>query len=91
MSYLLARIQKKDLHLYGAQGASGFTKSPYFNAGDESNLGGYYATGAQRVDLLDSLRQESGDEEPPDREDAEGAYRWKAPTLLLGQLHASLK
>jgi hypothetical protein len=45
---------------------------------------------AQRVDLLDYVRQEAGDEKTAYPAGTHGAYGRKAPAMLLARLPASL-
>jgi hypothetical protein len=53
-------------------------------------MAGYYSPCAQRVDLLDHLRQEAGDQEAARRKGVLGAERRNAAALLLAWLPASL-
>jgi hypothetical protein len=54
-------------------------------------MGRYHAARAQRVDLLDYVRQKSGDEKYQDRQGTLEAKRRHAKAMLLGWLSTSLK
>ena len=41
--------------------------------------------------MLDSVCQETGNEDSQDRKDTHGTYRRKTPTLLLGGVYSSLQ
>lgn len=54
-------------------------------------MGRHYTLGAERVDLLDHLRQKTGDPETACGKSVLGAQRGDAPPLLLGWLPAPVK
>ena len=82
---------QKNCKWHDAWNANRFTKDSYFEQSGTGSVGGYYATRAQRVDLLGYVREACTDKEDPYREGALKAYEWNAPTLLLGRLPSSLK
>ncbi len=53
-------------------------------------MGRYHAARAQRVDLLDYIRQKSGDEKYQDRQGTLEAKRRNAKALLLGWVSTSV-
>lgn len=53
-------------------------------------MGGHYAARAQRVDLLDDLRQETGNPKAACRPRCLGTERGNAPPLLLARLPSPL-
>lgn len=54
-------------------------------------MGEHYAARAQRVDLLDDLRQEAGNQKAARRARRLGTERRNAPPLLLARLPSPLK
>lgn len=54
-------------------------------------MAGYHAPGPQRVDLLDRIRQEAGDETEADRLGPLKPAGWEAPSLLLAGMSSSLR
>jgi len=51
---------------------------------------GYYTARTQRVDLLDSVGEESRNQKPPDRVGLFQPKRWKTAALLLAWMRPSL-
>ncbi len=54
-------------------------------------MGGHYSTRAQRMDLLDDLRQKTGNAKGARRARRFGTERRNAPPLLLARLPSPLK
>lgn len=81
---------QKDFRRRCARSARRFKKSAHIRPESVISMGGYHAPRTQRVDLLDRVGQESGNEKPPDRMGLFQPEGWEAAPLLLARMQTPL-